>query len=116
MIEKSVITFCPRLLMKVRQTGIPKNITLSHFNINSLRNKFILIKKLRKSKLDFFLVFETKINHSFPNQQLRIDRYKIYCRDRNSFGGGLLFSSIILKNRYTLKKSYRHKEVIAVLK
>ena len=44
-----------------------------------------------KSKLDIFLVSETKIDHSFPNQQFSIDGYKTYRRDRNNFGGGLLF-------------------------
>ena len=44
-----------------------------------------------KSKLDIFLVCETKIDHSFPNQQLSIDGHKTYRRDRNNFGGGLLF-------------------------
>ena len=69
----------------------PKNITISHLNVNSLRNKFISIEELIKSKLDIFLVSETKIDHSFPNQQFSIDGYKIYRRDRNSFGVGLLF-------------------------
>ena len=69
----------------------PKNITLGHLNVNSLRNKFITIEELIKSKLDIFLVSETKIDHSFPNQQFSIAGYKTYRRDRNSFDGGLLF-------------------------
>ena len=44
-----------------------------------------------KSKLDIFLVSETKIDHSFPNQQFSIDVYKTYRSDRNNFGRGLLF-------------------------
>ena len=46
---------------------------------------------MTKSKLDIFLVSETKIDHSLPNQQFSIDGYKTYRRDRNNFGGGLLF-------------------------
>ena len=69
----------------------PKNITISHLNVSSLRNKFISIEELIKSKLDIFLVSEIKIDPSFPSQQFSIDGYKIYRRDRNSFGGGLLF-------------------------
>ena len=42
-----------------------------------------------KSKLDIFLVSETKLIR-FPNQQFSIDGYKTYRRDKNSFGGGLL--------------------------
>ena len=71
----------------------PKNITIGHLNVNSLRNKFISCFDwgVRQSKLDIFLVSETKIDHSFPNQQFSIDGYKTYRRDRNNFGGGLLF-------------------------
>ena len=69
----------------------PKNITIGHLNVNSLRNKFISCFDwgVRQSKLDIFLVSETKIDHSFPNQQFLIDGYKTYRRDRNSFGGCL---------------------------
>ena len=65
----------------------PKNITIGHLNVNSLRNKFISIKELSKSKLHIFLVSETKIDQGFPNQQFPIDGYKTYCK---KFGGGLL--------------------------
>ena len=64
---------------------------ISHLNVNSLRNKFISTEEMIKSKLVIFLVSEIKIDHSFPNQQFSIDGYKIYRRERNSFGGGLLF-------------------------
>ena len=50
----------------------PKKITISHVNVSSLRNKFISIEELIKPKLDIFLVSETKIDHSFPNQQFSI--------------------------------------------
>ena len=90
------------ILMKIQQTRFflevknyklenLKNITISYLNVNSLRNKFISIEELIKSKLDIFLVSDTKIDHSFQNQQFSIDGYKIYRRDKNSFGGGLLF-------------------------
>ena len=67
-----------------------KNITKGYLNVSSLRNKFISIEELIKSKLDIFLVSETKIDHSFPNQPFSIDGYKTYRRDRNNFGLGLL--------------------------
>ena len=44
-----------------------------------------------KSKLDIFLVFETKIDNSFPNLQFSTEGYKTYRRDRNNFGGGPSF-------------------------
>ena len=40
----------------------PKNITIGHLNVSSIRNKFISIEELIKSKLNIFLVSETKIN------------------------------------------------------
>ena len=64
----------------------PKNITIGHLNVNSLRTKLISIEELIKSKLDIFLVSETKIDHSFPNQQFSIDGYKTYRRDITRFG------------------------------
>ena len=68
-----------------------KNITIGHLNVNLLRNKYISIEELIKSKLDISLVSETKIDHSLLNQQFSIDGYKTHRRDRNNFGGGLLF-------------------------
>ena len=68
-----------------------KNITIGHLNVNSLRNKFISIEELIKSKLDIFLVSETEIDHSFLNHQFSVDGYKTYRIDRNNFLGGLLF-------------------------
>ena len=39
----------------------PKNITIGHLNINSLRNKFNSIRELIKSKLDIFIVLRRKL-------------------------------------------------------
>ena len=76
---------------KVRKYTLeyPKSITLGHFNVNSLRNKFVPIEEFIKTKLDIFLVFETKIDQIFPNQQFSINGYKVYRKDRNCFGGGV---------------------------
>ena len=41
-----------------------------------------------ESKLDIFLVFET---NSFPDHQFSVNGCKTYCRERNSFAGGLSF-------------------------
>ena len=41
-----------------------------------------------ESKLDIFLVFET---NSFPDHQFSVNGCKTYCRERNSFVGGLSF-------------------------
>ena len=39
---------------------------------------------------DVFLVFESKLDHTFLINQFRINSYKIFRLDRNRFGGGLI--------------------------
>ena len=60
-------------------------------NVNSVRNKFSSIAEHVKDNIDVFLISETKSDSSFPSQQFDIDNYKIFRRDRNCFGGGLMF-------------------------
>ena len=60
-------------------------------NVNSVRNKFSSIAEHAKDNIDVFLISETKSDSSFPSQQFDIDNYKIFRRDRNCFGGGLMF-------------------------
>ena len=38
---------------------------------------------------DVFLVSESKLDHTFPSKQFRINGYKIFRLDRNRFGGGI---------------------------
>ena len=56
-----------------------------------MRNKFSSIVELVKDNIDALLISETKINSSFPSEQFAIDNYEIFRRDRNCFGGGLMF-------------------------
>ena len=37
------------------------------------------------------MISETKVDESYPNQQFKINGYKMFPRDRNRFGGGLMF-------------------------
>ena len=67
----------------------PKNLIMGHLNINSLRNKFESIKPIISPNLDIFLVSETKLDESFPNNQFSISGYRMFRQDRNCFGGGL---------------------------
>ena len=92
----------------------PKNITKGHLNVILLRNKLISIGEMTKSKLDIFLVSETKNNHSFPNKQFSIDGYKTYRRGRNSFDGGLLFyvNENIPCRQITAEQIYSNFEII----
>ena len=69
----------------------PKNAIIGHLNVNSLRNKFVAIDELIKNKIDICLISETKVDESFPNQQFKINGYKMFRKDRDRFGGGLMF-------------------------
>ena len=69
----------------------PKNLFFGHLNVNSIRNKFASIQELITRTFDIFLISETKIDCSFPNAQLKIEDYKSFRKDRDTFGGGLLF-------------------------
>ena len=60
-------------------------------NVNSIRNKFVSIQELIRRTFDIFLISETKIDDSFPNAQFKIEGYKSFRKDREAFGGGLLF-------------------------
>ena len=43
----------------------PKNVIVSHLNINSVRNKFELLKSFIYNAFDIFLVSEVKIDSSY---------------------------------------------------
>ena len=58
-------------------------------NISSCRNKSASIQELIKSTFDIFLISETTINDSFANVQFKIEGYKSFRKDQDSFGGGL---------------------------
>ena len=60
----------------------PKNLFYGYLNVNSIRNKITF---------DIFLISETKIDDSFPSAQFQIEGYKSFRKDRDAFGGGLLF-------------------------
>ena len=62
-----------------------------HLNVNSLRNKFVAVEKLINKKIDVCLTSKTKVDESFPNQQFERNGYKMFQRDKDRFGGGLMF-------------------------
>ena len=67
------------------------NVIIGQLNINSIRNKFENLKLVISTNVDIFLVSETKINESFPENQFKITGYsRPYRLDRNEYGGGLL--------------------------
>ena len=68
----------------------PKNLTIGHLNINSVRKKFSSLQQTVLNKTDILLLSETKIGDSFPNSQFYAEGCKIYRKDRTKTGGGLL--------------------------
>ena len=69
----------------------PKKVLIGHLNVNSLRNKYLATNELIKDKIDICLLSETKLNDSFPTAQFQIKGYKIFRKDRNKYGGGIMF-------------------------
>ena len=62
-----------------------------HQNINSLRNKREFLEPLIRDHCDIFLVSETKLDSSFPGSEFTIPGYRLFRKDRNQHGGGLIF-------------------------
>ena len=54
-------------------------------------NKFEALEFLIKDKFDVFLVSESKLDLSFPEDQSTIPGCKIFWQDRDKYGGGLMF-------------------------
>ena len=78
--------------LKVLKRSILKTFFFfCHLSANSTQNKLVGIQELIKRTFDIFLISETKIDDSFPNVQFKIEGYKTFRKDRDAFGGGLLF-------------------------
>ena len=86
----------------------PKNLIMGHLNINSLRNKFEYLKPIISPIFDIFLVSETKLDDSFPNNQFSLNGYKMFRRDRNGSGGGLC---IYVKETIAAKQLNLHLDI-----
>ena len=66
------------------------NIIIAHLNINSLRYKFNSLVELIQGNLDILVIGETKLDNTFPDAQFKIDGFKLYRKDRNEDGGGVV--------------------------
>ena len=49
------------------------------------------MEELLRNNIDISLFSETKLDETFPNQQFKISGYKMFRRDRNKHGGGIMF-------------------------
>ena len=77
--------------------GLSSNNTHESFlsessdTLNSVRNKFSSLHQTFLNKTVILLLSETKIDDSFLDSQFFTEGFKIYRKDRNKTGGGLLF-------------------------
>ena len=60
-------------------------------NINSIRNKFEMLKEVVGNKIDVLLISETKLDDTFPLNQFILEGFTPpYRIDRTAHGGGLM--------------------------
>ena len=78
-------------ILRIRKERIDNalNTIIGDLNINSIRNKFVLVENIIKA-FDIFLISESKLDCTFPLNQFHIAGFKQFRRDRNRFGGGLM--------------------------
>ena len=77
-------------LNEVRKLN-PNRLIIAHININSIRNKFEMLKATITDKTDILLISDTKLDSSFPVNQFLIDGFTPpYRLDRNANVGGIM--------------------------
>ena len=81
-----------KLLNNLRLKNLNRLI-IGHLNINSIRDKFEALRQIIKNNLDILIVSETKLDHTFPNNQFYMDGYRLIREDREKngqYGGGIV--------------------------
>ena len=66
--------------MKMQRVDSGKHKIIGYLNINSFRKKFVYFEDVIKL-FTVFLVFESKLNKAYPNNQFRINRYTFFRYD-----------------------------------
>ena len=67
------------------------NPFIAYLNVNFLHNKIDSLREvLKESPIHILCVDETKLDHTFPDSQFKIEGYQYppFRRDRNCHGGG----------------------------
>ena len=71
--------------------GNLNNTVVSHLNINSIRNKFTLLKEIIICNIDISLLSDIRIDdETFPNAQFEIEGQKVFRKNSNKHGGDIL--------------------------
>ena len=78
-----------KTLQKLRAKNT-SSLIRGHVNIDSLRNKFEMLKDWIKDNVDILLISETKLDEFFPICQFQIDGFSTpYRRDKDKNAGGV---------------------------
>ena len=68
-----------------------KGLKIVHLNVHYLYPKLDEIKIiLANQNIDILCLSETFLNNTFSNNELLIDNYKMFRKDRSTMGGGLV--------------------------
>ena len=78
-------------------------------NMNSLKNKFELLKPFTYNAFDTFFVSGNIIDSSFPNSQFRLAGYRMFRHDRDNFRGP---QCMYVNKSIPVKKLYSRKDDI----
>ena len=54
------------------------------------KEKFEQLKVIIQENIDILVITESKLNNTFPMGQFAINGYKLYRKDRDQYGGGIL--------------------------
>ena len=69
----------------------PNRIIIAHLKINSMRNKFEMLKEVIGNKIDILLISETKLDDTFSLSEFILEGFTPpYRLDKKEHGGGLM--------------------------
>ena len=96
------------ILREIRVKSVNK-VVIGTLNINSLAPKFDQLSEVIGQHVDILTIQETKLDPSFPSQQLMLTGYSApYRMDRNRDGGGVMIyvredipSKLLSKHNFT---------------
>ena len=75
-----------------------KNGVIMYYNVNSLKHKFVELRKILDDALvDVLIIGESKLDETYVDAQFHVNDFKLYRHDRNSRGGGVMvyFNNVI---------------------
>ena len=91
-------------VLKPMRSDISSKVVFAHFNVSSVRNKFLFLVKQFEGNTDILMILE--IGDSFPPGNFLIDGYSKPCKlDRNSIDGILFMKEMSYPTLLPLKRN-----------